>query len=421
METVFRARYVFPVDRPPIEDGVVVIQGDRIASVEPYSGQVGAAGGENTAIVPGFVNSHTHLEFSDLKRPLGHKGMPFVEWIRAVIDYRQRLRTEPERLGDLRWPYARPVEEGLQEAISSGTIAIGDIAAIPPQGELGPVDLTAFLEVRAPRATDVEAQMGAAATFLGMKFDYRHGISPHAPYTVHPTLLDGAIELSRMRNVPLAMHLAESREEIEFLRTSGGPLRELLAERNAWEEEAFVGPARPLDYLQRLSGAPRSLVVHGNYLDAEEIEFMAQHCARMSLVFCPRTHAFFEHEPHPWRKALARGVNVAIATDSRASNPDLNMLEEVRFLVHYGGASPAEALEMATLSGAKALGIDDRCGTLSPGKDATFVRVALPNDADGDPYEWLMHPKSRPIMVINRMRIAWHRRSIYYTFRADNW
>lgn len=279
---------------------------------------------------------------------------------------------------------------------------MGEIAGAPLHSDFQEMDLTVFLELRGAREIDVESQAGAAAAFLRLKFDYLQGVSPHAPYTVHQTLLERAVELCRMRNVPLAMHLAESRDEIEFLQTGVGPLRELLVERGQWEDGAISGTSKPLDYLQRLAAAPRTLVIHGNYLDDEEINFLAQHGDRMSLVYCPRTHAYFGHDPHPWRKLLERSGSVALGTDSRASNPDLNMLEELRFLTHHGGASPAEALEMGTLGGAAALGIDREYGTLTPGKTATFVVVSVPDDADGEAYDQLLHPKSHPMMTFYR-------------------
>jgi cytosine/adenosine deaminase-related metal-dependent hydrolase len=383
---------------------VVSFEGDRIVAVEPYSGQKTIRERSNSALIPAFVNAHTHLEFSDLKRPLGRPGMPFVEWIRTVIDYRQRVQSDPDRLADLRWPYARPVEEGLREGVSSGTTAIGEIAGAPPQTDFSMADVTAFLELRGPRSVDVEPQLGAAAAFLRLPFDYRQGLSPHAPYTIHGALLDGIVNLCRSRNAPLAMHLAESREEIEFLRSGQGPVRDLLDERGLWESDSSARLPTPLDYLQRLSAAPRTLVIHGNYLNDEEIDYLAAQRDRMSVVFCPRTHAYFGHEPHPWQKMLERGVNVCLGTDSRASNPDLSMLDEVRFLVRQLGASPSEALRLGTLAGAKALGIDDQYGTLTPGKKASFACIQLAHNSRGDAYERLLNRKSQPGMIFHRGR-----------------
>ncbi len=125
------------------------------------------------------------------------------------------------------------------------------------------------------------------------------------------------------------MHLAESPEELRLLSHGDGPFRDLLADRSMWDESAIPAGTRPLDYLRMLAAAPKALVVHGNYLSAEELQFLATHAASMSLVYCPRTHGFFEHSPYPLRQALDLGVRVAIGTDSRASNPDLSLLAEL--------------------------------------------------------------------------------------------
>ncbi len=132
--------------------------------------------------------------------------------------------------------------------------------------------------------------------------------------------------------VPVAMHLAESREELDLLRDGTGPFQDLLDERSMWDPQAIPLGSRPLDYLRMLADAPRALVIHGNYLDDEELAFLGANRERMSLVYCPRTHAYFFHPPYPLGRALAAGVHVALGTDSRASNPDLSLLEEMRFV-----------------------------------------------------------------------------------------
>ena len=175
------------------------------------------------------------------------------------------------------------------------------------------------------------------------------------------------------------MHLAESREELELLASGTGPFRRLLEDLGVWSPEVFPGGWRSLDYLQRLADAPAALVIHGNYLDREEVDFLADHRANMSLVYCPRTHAYFRHERYPLAEMLERGVNVALGTDSRASNPDLNMRAEMHFAAHaHPEIPPAKILEMATLCGARALGTDAEVGTLEPGKLANVALVKLP-------------------------------------------
>ena len=186
------------------------------------------------------------------------------------------------------------------------------------------------------------------------------------------------------------MHLAESREELELLRDGTGPFRELLDERSMWDPQAIPRGSRPLDYLRMLADAPRALVIHGNYLDDEELAFLGANRERMSLVYCPRTHAYFFHPPYPLGRALAAGVHVALGTDSRASNPDLSLLEEMRFVMRsHPAIGPYSILHMGTLAGAEALGRDGQVGSIAVGKLANLVAVPIPNDASGGPEELL--------------------------------
>jgi cytosine/adenosine deaminase-related metal-dependent hydrolase len=186
------------------------------------------------------------------------------------------------------------------------------------------------------------------------------------------------------------MHLAESAEEIELLAAGTGEFQELLDERSMWDAAAIPGGSRPLDYLRLLAEAPRALVVHGNYLEADESDFLAARAERMSLVVCPRTHAYFGHPPYPLADMLAAGVRVALGTDSRASNPDLNLLAEMRHVARiHPKIDPRAIVRMGTLAGAEALGLDWRVGSLTAGKLANAIAVPLPPGATGSPQEML--------------------------------
>jgi cytosine/adenosine deaminase-related metal-dependent hydrolase len=157
-----------------------------------------------------------------------------------------------------------------------------------------------------------------------------------------------------------------------------------------------------------LADAPRALVIHGNYLDAEEREFLAGHADRMSLVFCPRTHAFFQHPPYPLAELLAAGIRVALGTDSRASNPDLDMLAEMRQVARmHPKVPPQSMLQMATLDGARALGRGDETGRITAGTSADLVALPLPPGARGSDDELLaalLHSNERPCGVWLRGR-----------------
>jgi cytosine/adenosine deaminase-related metal-dependent hydrolase len=200
------------------------------------------------------------------------------------------------------------------------------------------------------------------------------------------------------------MHLAESPDELELLRAGTGPLRDLLAEFGAWDPAAIARPARVLDYLKILAQSARALVIHGTYLDEEEISFLAAHAARMSVVYCPRTHERFKMAPYPLEKLLAAGVPVALGTDSRASNPDLNLFEEMRFVAAHYPLDPQRLLRMATQDGAKALGLGEHYGSLVPGSAADLTIVRLPQ-IEADPFELLFDPRSHVIATIRGGRL----------------
>ena len=227
----------------------------------------------------------------------------------------------------------------------------------------------------------------------------RVGLSPHAPYTVHPELLEAAVRISSSARVPLAMHLAESREEIELLRRRAGPFPEFLRELGAWEPGSFLPNGRPLDYLRTLAQADRALVIHGNYLDDEEIAFLGEQSGRMAVVYCPRTHAYFQHAEYPLERLLSAGATVALGTDSRASSPDLSLLAEMRVAARkHGSIGHDTLLRLATLSGARALGRDHRLGSLEPGKYADLAVVALPDHEAPDPHA-LLFDSDKPVVA----------------------
>ena len=209
--------------------------------------------------------------------------------------------------------------------------------------------------------------------------------------------------------LPLAVHLAESAAELELLEYQRGPLRDFLEQLGAWEPEELLGSIEEVAILLDEHQVPRPLFIHWNYLDANMSAFgrdearkgvarkgvdQGAYASRSpkalcgTIVYCPRTHAAFGHPPHPFREFLARGFRVALGTDSLASNPDLDLLAEARFVYRNNpDVPPATLLRMATLSGAEALGWHDETGSLEPGKSADFVVLPLANTESKDPYQ----------------------------------
>jgi cytosine/adenosine deaminase-related metal-dependent hydrolase len=375
MAIALRARVVFPVDRPAIENGVVTIDCERIVAVgaKPQAADVTDLG--DVALLPGFVNCHTHLEFSYLQRPLGSPGMRLIDWIRLVIAERGRHGAD---LGS-------SFVKGFAESLRCGVTSIGDIVqGFMVGGAAGAAELmlvTRLLEVIGFSVARAESAFTAARERLdelSTRCRAKIGLSPHAPYTVSPALLQMLVDLAIKRGLPVAMHLAESAEELELLDSGTGPFQELLEERSMWDAGAIPRGSRPFDYLRMLSKAPRALVIHGNYLQDDEQAYLALNRDRMSLIYCPRTHAYFAHSPYPLGELRRKNVRVALGTDSRASNPDLDLLAEMRHVAcTFPEIDPAIVLRMGTLDGAEALGRETEVGSITPGKLANLAAVPL--------------------------------------------
>jgi cytosine/adenosine deaminase-related metal-dependent hydrolase len=396
----YRARYVFPVDQLPIENGEVTFDRGLILAVGRHSGEADAIDLGDVAIIPGLVNAHTHLEFSDLKQPLGDPGMSLPVWIRHVIRCRESASTSEKMY---RIDSGDPAELGLRESVRYGITAIGEVAQQQPILPGVPLDITVFLELRAPRAFEIPMAMhfaSAVGEYSGGL--YRPGLSPHAPYTVHPKLLEALVDLSSRERLPLAMHIAESPEELQYLRDATGPFRELLESYGAWEPGAVLPNSSPLEYLKLLSRGARALVIHGNYLNQAEVECLAMHANSMSVIYCPRTHVYFGHKPYSLHAMLDSGVQMALGTDSRASNPDLDLRKEMQFVIDRHGIASEQALRLGTINGAMALGLEKECGTISPGKSANFAIMQLAHREAADPHELLFDPMARVVATICR-------------------
>jgi cytosine/adenosine deaminase-related metal-dependent hydrolase len=396
----YRARWVFPIVAPPIADGVVTISGGKIVRVGTGPADSPLVDLGDVALLPGFVNAHTHLEFSLFDQSFGTPGQSFAAWLKQVVTWR---REQPAVIGQ----ESLALQKGLQECRTSGVAAIGEIMT-PTFAEVwrthgAEEPHLLFLELLSlnpervgPLVALAEEFTRPAAAAAPTGQAMRRGLSPHAPYTVHPEMLQRAVQLSAERRFPIAMHVAESREELELLASQTGPLVELLESLAAWYPASLSPGLLPLDYLQTLSRAHRAVIAHGNYLRGDEIEFLAQYRDTMSVAYCPRTHAHFDHDPHPLVEMLKAGVRVAVGTDSRASNPDLSVWNELKFVRdQYPRLDPAEVLKMGTTSAAEALGLGDSFGSLSPGQAAVLVSLDLPCN-NGDPYELLFSAAGCP-------------------------
>lgn len=373
------ARWVVPVDGPPLERGTVTITGERITAVEARGQRTADRDLGNVAILPGFVNAHTHLDLSGLRNRCP-PSLDFTDWLRAVIRHRRSLSHEQIILD---------IREGLTESQRFGTTLLGDIAG---QGLSWPllsqslIRAVVFYELLGLTQERAAQSLSSARDWLAAHpatTTCRPGLSPHAPYSVRMNLFAQAARLAQLHKLPLCVHLAETRAELELLHHHQGPFVDFLKELGVWDSTGLADSTKSV--MQVCWARPR-LMIHANYLHPS-----ARIPRNTTIVYCPRTHAAFGHPPHPFRELLARGIRVALGTDSLASNPDLNVLAEARFLQQrYPDFPGNQLLRLATLSGAEALGWQDETGSMTPGKSADLVVLTLPNEDGSDPHSLIL-------------------------------
>lgn len=392
LPAAYRAAWIFPVSSAPVRHGVIELDvAGQIVAIRSGSDRDAIDLGE-VAVVPATVNAHAHLEFSDLAAPVG-PPRPFPTWIRNVVAHR-RARTEP---------VDALIRRGFDEVARTGTALVGEIATSDDARayrDPGP-DAVVFRELIGPLPESWPAVLAAAEGALDgtsgtlesdgiqsvgfLRGRIVPGLSTHAPYTVPQQLYERLVDLAARRHAPVAVHLAETAAELDLLATGTGELVDMMRSLGLWRADLHPPGRRPLDWLNALASAPRGLVVHGNFLADDELDFLAAN-ENLSLAFCPRTHAYFGHPPHPFRRLLERGGRVALGTDGRSSNPDVDLWREAVFLrARHPGLPSDTILELATRRGSAALGAEDRHGSLAPGRAANFLAIRLPGPSDDRP------------------------------------
>jgi aminodeoxyfutalosine deaminase len=279
-------------------------------------------------IVPGLINSHTHLEFSDILTPIP-ASEHFADWLQAVVDYR---RGASQNRG---LQHIDAATRGWHESTSAGVQWAFDIAhpTTKAQPQISVERRTQFAELIATTQGRAR-QTWRAAISESKKYHQagEFGLSPHAPYTTTGLLVQKAAERCQVERWPFMMHLAESKDEVEWLSSGRGLLQEFMEQVVGADLMSTKHRLSLVEYVAALSAGPCSFLVHGNYLDERSLDVLQRARDRIAVVYCPRTHAHFGHDPYPLQSFRERGIPILLGTDSRASNPDLSILEEARFL-----------------------------------------------------------------------------------------
>jgi 5-methylthioadenosine/S-adenosylhomocysteine deaminase len=370
--TALSAAWVLPVDGEPVENGLVRYEGSRI--VEVTSGRADRHY-DDAAIVPGFVNAHSHLEYANYAG-FGD-GHGFGSWIRTHVDRKSLLRPE-DMLAVARL--------GVVDSLRSGITTTADYSfsgdAATAAADLG-LRAIVYLEVFAADPAEAERQWREKRATVTETHLVQIGISPHAPYTCSLDTYRFCLSLG----IPVGTHLAESANETEWLLHGDGPMR-LIA------PVLVPSPGlRPVQALEPVLG-PELLCAHCVEVEPEEIALLADRA--VPVAHCPRSNAVLGCGIAPLALMRDAGVTVGLGTDSPASTPSFDMFEELRAAIFFARArdrrpealSATSALELATIDAARALRLDAEVGTLTPGKRADLTVVSLA----GSPYQPVEDP-----------------------------
>jgi aminodeoxyfutalosine deaminase len=384
---VLTAGWVVPVSGAPIRQGIVAIAQDRI--VWAGSAQDAEAPRERVrdlgpgVLMPGLVNAHCHLELSHLAGQL-EDAKGFVPWVEALVAARAEAPLDAVEAA---------AAEAIRALIASGTVAVGDVSnSLAHLSMLSQSGLTAavvFYELLSwdPAKADAVLQF-AQARALELAEDLpgyvQVRLAAHAPHSVSAPLLRA---LAR-RGGPAAIHLAESPAESAFLADGDGEWAAFL-ERRGLGHVTFTPPRQsPVAYLDTLGALhPKLVAAHCAQVDDADIAVLAER--GVAVVVCPRSNRRLGVGLPPVSAMLLAGVALSLGTDSLASTDSLDLMEDVAMLHReFPEIDPGQLVRMATLGGARALGLSD-LGTIEPGKRAALA-YAPAEATPADPLAFLV-------------------------------
>jgi aminodeoxyfutalosine deaminase len=407
-----RARYVIAEPDLILQNAVVFVSNSGfISRVEhwkdsPPDPDTKVMDWGSAIIMPGLINAHAHLELTSLHNQLDEFSS-FTDWLSQLIN-RRRNWTSAD--------YQASAREGAKLSLTSGTTLVGDITSSgvgwkATEGQnLRRVVFEEVLALSPNQADQALERLNPLFKQTDSNSLLVHGISPHAPYSVSAQLYRRAAQLAQRQGMILATHLAETPAEIKLLQDGTGEFRDFLSAMGVFPPEWEPPRLTPVSYLSNLGLlGPYCLLIHCNYLDCASIDTIGK--AGSSVVYCPRSHDYFRHEKHPIRDLLDHGINVALGTDSLASNSSLSMIDEMRFLYQKRkDLKSGEIFSAATLNGAAALNFGGLLGRLKRGYWADMSVLELShNPKPQQLLDQLLEGCGDCIATLVRGQVAWHK------------
>ena len=372
---IFAAGTLMPVSGPPIPDGAVMVVGGRISAVGPLT-EVSRAHPEapvrffpRSTIIPGAVNTHAHLGF---RRGDAPPGGTFSGWLTKLI----------ERLPEKETWTAEAARDSAREAVEAGTTLMAEsspygecLPALAESGMAGTVYAEFFpgdYEGAGPQEIVDSIIRQAQRLNEGLPGRVRARVSVHSPYTVDPESSRLAARRTRELGWTLAFHLSESPEEVEFVREGTGGLADIFGS-NGWGGVG-VSPVRYAEGIELL--APETIAAHlATGVGEEEVEILAR--TGLAAAHCPRSNENLGCGVSPVPRMMESGVRVGMGTDGLWSSPSMNLFEETLAALRLHGFDGASALRLATLEGARVLGVEGETGSLEAGKWADLAVVGV--------------------------------------------
>jgi cytosine/adenosine deaminase-related metal-dependent hydrolase len=387
----------------PISNGAVVLSHGIIQSMGPAREEMKKFPShrvysfKNSVLMPGLVNLHSHLELPLLLERVRAKTFP--DWIINLIRVKKGLSYKD---------YQSATRSNVNTLIQTGATTVGEICThgtSPVLLKQSGLRAVVFQEII---SMDPDQKRLPLWPRTRPSLLMQTGISPHAPYTVSQALLRTLSGLSRKKKIRLAMHIAESKSETWLLQGKKSGLRELYR-LAGWDIGWAPRGASSVNYLKSIGFlTPNLVAVHAVQITDEDILLIKK--SKVSVAHCPRSNRETGVGKMPLKKLLDAGITVGLGTDSLASSPSLNMWDEMRYAhqIHRrSGISAEDILKLATINGAKAIGLDKEIGTLEPGKKADMIAVPIPRNNTGSIYSDLLRETKSCIMTMVNGKILY--------------
>ena len=380
---IHTAAWLINPDVPPVAGGAILVRDGMVAATgtlaelkSRYPAPV--TDHHDCAILPGFVNAHTHLELTHfpswrMRTHVDYNPRRFSDWIIQLIKITRGLHEEDFRTS---------LVEGVRKCVESGTTAVGDIITrydlLTAYG-VPPIRGRIFFETLGhdpARFRERLEQALTAADSIGGEY-LSSGLSPHTIYTIGEANLPAIRDAALSRNLPLAIHISESQIEGDFVFDTSGPLAGELYPFVGWEQ--YLMPPRHCSSTELLDRygllTPTTLAVHCVHINLADAQILQQR--GVTVCLCPRSNDRLDVGRAPLPLFRKLGIPLALGTDSLASNDSLSLWDEMRFALDTfpEDLSPADVFRMATTGGAAALGLSASLGSLEAGKRADFQTI----------------------------------------------